>query len=326
VIVPERHRLTYERELERYRESGRLPLLGSRVEWLALRRDGREFPVEVRIAVEADQEGATFTVFFSDITERRRAEEERRAAEAQFHARQRQMEQQIEQASRIASLGRVSASVAHEFNNLLMGIAPFAELLEQRSHGEESLAKPARHIRSAVRRGQRLTNEILRFTRPPECHLKTVDLASWLPSICEEARGLAGSRTLETELPETLQIRADADQLAQVLLNLVQNARDATPSTGTVTLGAARAETVPFLRTQLPAGERLMTLYVRDNGCGVAPHVVERIFEPLFTTKKEGHGIGLAVAWQIVAQHGGQILIDTAAGVGSTFHVVLPLE
>jgi two-component system, cell cycle sensor histidine kinase and response regulator CckA len=326
VLVPERYRSKYEQELERFRDTGRLPMLGCRVEWLALRRDGTECPVEVRITAEADQEGATFTVFLSDITERRRADEDRRAAEARFHARQRQMEQQIEQASRVASLGRVSASVAHEFNNLLMGMAPFAEVLAQRSRADESLSKLARHILNAVRRGQRLTDEILRFTSPPEPRLGTVALASWLPLICEEARGIAGARTLETEIAEALQIRADSDQLAQVLLNLVTNARDATTPGGTVTLGAARAEDVPFLRARLPAGERLLTLFVRDDGSGIPPHVVDRIFEPLFTTKKEGHGIGLAVAWQIVAQHGGQILIETECGVGSTFHLVLPFQ
>jgi signal transduction histidine kinase len=126
-------------------------------------------------------------------------------------------------------------------------------------------------------------------------------------------------------LPEELTIRADGDRLSQVLLNLVKNACEATPRTGTVTVGAARAETVPFLRAQLPPGERLATLFVRDNGSGIPPEVVERIFEPLFTTRRAGHGIGLALASQIVAQHSGQILIDTAPERGSTFYLVLPL-
>lgn len=286
ILVPERYRAKCEQELERFRDAGRLPMLGCRVEWIALRRDGTEFPVEVRITPEADEEGAAFTVFVAEITERHR--------------------------------------VAHELNNLLMGIRPFAELLERRSHSDESLLKPARHILNAVRRGQRLTDEILRFTRAPEPRLASIDVSSWLPAICEEARGLVGSRKLETEIAEALRIRADADQLAQVLLNLVKNARDATPPNGTVTIGAARAEDVPFLRTRLPTSERLITLYVRDNGSGIPPNVVERIFEPLFTTKKEGHGFGLAVVWQIVTKHGGGIVIDTARGVGSTFYVVLP--
>jgi signal transduction histidine kinase len=225
----------------------------------------------------------------------------------------------------VASLGRVSASVAHEFNNLLMGMSPFAQVLEHRSRDDDALAKPVQHIRDAIRRGQRLTDEILRFTKPPESRVVTIDLTTWLPRMCEEARGIAGSRTITVELPEPLQIRADVDQLAQVVLNLVTNARDATADDGAITLGAARVEDVPFLRTRVAAGERLMTLYVRDNGCGIAPEVAERIFEPLFTTKRGGHGIGLALAWQIVTHHGGQIVIDSEEGAGATFHLVLPL-
>lgn len=448
LIVPARYREQHQRALAHFIASGELPLLGRRVEWRALRRDGSEFPVEVRVAAETDEEGATFTAFMADITERRRAEENRRASDMKFRAvvdhlhrryesilnsmwdgvhgldlagnvifenpaaatmlgwapaeligrsahalvhhsdadgnplpdhtcpihaprsdhtvrctsddlfwrkdgtpvrieytatpmldehgqitgtvvtfrdvtRHRQMEQQIEQTSRVASLGRVSASVAHEFNNLLMGVTPFAEVLQSRSRGDTAMTALATHILDVVRRGQRLTDEILRFTSPPVSHLEMLDLSSWLETICEEARGIVGSRKLTTELTGPLRIHADRDQLSQVVLNLVKNARDATPAHGAVTLGAARADIVPFLRTRLPHAEQLMTLFVRDNGTGIAAHVVERIFEPLFTTRKGGHGIGLALAWQIIAQHGGQILIDTQPGAGTTFHLVL---
>jgi signal transduction histidine kinase len=238
----------------------------------------------------------------------------------------RAMEQKIEQASRVASLGRVSASVAHEFNNLLMGMSPFAEVLRSRTAGDEALARAVQHILNVVRRGQRLTDEILRFTRPPEPILAPVDLAAWLPAFCEEARGLVEGRTMVVELPAALPVRADADQLSQVMLNLVINARDATPCGGRITIGAAPAGEIAFLRKQLAGCERMAALYVRDTGSGIPPESLERIFEPLFTTKENGTGLGLAVALQIMRRHEGEILVDTEPGAGTAFYLVLPVR
>ncbi|MFL6246490.1 MAG: PAS domain S-box protein [Thermoanaerobaculia bacterium] len=274
------------------------------------RKDGTPIRVEYVSAPMLDEQGriAGAVVTFRDMT------------------RQRHMEQQIEQASRVASLGRVSASVAHEFNNLLMGMWPFAEILRSRSAGDESLAKPIQHIFNVIRRGQRLTDEILRFTRPPEPVVGPIDAASWLPAVAHEARGLLDGRMLDVELPDELHLHADADQLSQVMLNLITNARDATLPGDTIVIGAARASEIPFLQQQLGGCERMAALYVRDTGCGIPPQSLEQIFEPLFTTKKTGNGLGLAVAFQIMKQHEGQILIDTEVGVGSTFYLVLPVS
>ena len=564
VIVPERYREQHRRGLTHFAETGDAPLLGKRVEWTALRRDGSEFPVEVRITAEAGQAGMTFTAFIADITERRRAEDERSATEAKFRAlvehtsdviflygadgtfayaspavtrmlgykpaelvgrdpddfihpddiaylrqrfstppagnaipvlaefrfhhkngswrnlevlranrlsdpavhaivgnvrdvtgrrqaqqaldtlrrryelilnsitdgvhgidlagnvvfenpagsamlgwrpaeligraahqtihhsradgsprpesecpmhwtladgavrcseddvfwrkdgtalrveytaapmldeqgriagavvtfrdisKQKQMEQQIEQGLRVASLGRVSASVAHEFNNLLMSIAPSAELL-RRKIDNPALEKPVTHVIDAVRRGQRLTDEILRFTNPPEPHIQRIDLTAASRELCEEARGILAERRVEIEMPAELEVRADADQLSQMMLNLITNARNATQVGGKVTIGAAPAASIAFLRKQLAGAERFVALYVRDDGCGISAEEKERIFEPFFTMRtRGGTGLGLAVVYRIVAQHGGHILIDSEVGRGSTFYVVLP--
>lgn len=222
------------------------------------------------------------------------------------------------------SLGCVSASLAHEFNNLPMGLAPFAEILHRRAQDDPALEKPVRHILNVVRRGQRLTDEILRFTNPAEPRMEAVDLAALLREFGEEARGILIGRRLELELPTALIVHADRDQLSQVLLNLVMNARNATEAGGVVTLGAAPASSIPFLREHLPAPEDFAALYVRDNGCGIAPEIRERMFEPFFTTRKNGGtGLGLAIAWRIAAAHGGRILIESGAARGTAFYVLL---
>jgi PAS domain S-box-containing protein len=273
------------------------------------RNDGKEIRVDYTTAPMLDEQGriAGAVVTFRDVS------------------KQKQMEQQIEQAARVESLGRVSASVAHEFNNVLMGIRPFAEVLQRKAAEDQTLDKAVTHVLNAVRRGQRLTDEILRFTNPPEPRMETTDLAGLLRGFGDEARGILSERRMELELPEALEIRADADQLSQVLLNLVANARNATPAWGEVTMGAAPAASIPFVREHVPAPEQFAVLYVRDNGCGISEEAKERIFEPFFTTRKEGGtGLGLAVAWRIVSQHGGQILIDSDIGKGTAFYVVLP--
>ena len=284
---------------------GRVRFSDHEVFW---RKDGSEIRVEYTTAPMLDEQGriAGAVVTFRDVSA------------------QKQMERQIEQAARVESLGRVSASVAHEFNNLLMGLGPFAEVLRRKATEDTTLQKAVAHVIHAVRRGQRLTDEILRFTKAEAPRIARVDLAAFLEELSDEARGILTGRELEVELPEGLEICADADQLAQVMLNLVTNARDATSEHGLVAIGAAPASSIPFLREELPNAERLAALYVRDNGRGIAPEARHRIFEPFFTTRKSGGtGLGLAIACRIVSEHGGQILVESEVGKGATFYVVL---
>ena len=439
LIIPERFRAKHHRAMRAFFDRGDASSIGKRVEWVALRRDGSEFPIEVRITAEGDSSGMTFTAFISDITERvasqaaldqlrRRYElildsicdgvhgvdlegnfifenpaaaailgwkhtellglpahqtthhsradgSPRPISECAMHAtladgcartsaddvfwrkdgspvrvdytsapmvdeqgritgavvtfrdisKQKQMEQQIEQAARVASLGRVSASVAHEFNNLLMSLSPFAEALRRKAQEDPSLEKPVRHVINAVRRGQRLTDEILRFTNPAEPRLEPVELSALIRELSDEARGVLGERKVELELDPNLETRADADQLAQVLLNLVTNARDATKRCGVVTIGAAPALELPFVRDQLAEPERFVAFYVRDNGTGISADARQHIFEPFFTSgKRNGMGLGLASAFRIVTSHGGRIFCESEEGRGTTFYVVLP--
>ena len=273
------------------------------------RKDGTSIRVEYTAAPMVDEEGkiAGAVVTFRDIS------------------RQKQMEEQIEQGLRVASIGRVSASVAHEFNNLLMSLGPSAEWLRRKAANDPALEKPVKHVVDAVRRGHRLTEEILRFTNPPQPRMRQIDLAVLVREFWDDARSFLAERRVEIEMPAPLEVRADADQLFQVLLNLAANARNATRDGGTVTIGAAPADAIPFLCEQVSSVRRFAALYVRDDGCGISAETKERILEPFFTTRKYGGtGLGLAVSWSIVTQHGGRILIDSEKGRGSTFYVVLP--
>jgi PAS domain S-box-containing protein len=274
------------------------------------RRDGTSFPVEFSAAPILDRGiVAGAVVVFTDVSERKL------------------LQAQLEQVDRLSSLGRLAATIAHEFNNVLMGIQPFAELLS-RQRPDESVQRATAHILRAVQRGRSVTQGILRFTKPAEPVKETVDVAEWLPSLEGALSAILGSDipiriTVEGE---KLLIRGDRHQLEQVLTNLAVNARDAMNGRGELAISAERGvagQTFPFGTVR--AIETYLHLCVSDNGSGMDAKTLKHIFDPFFTTKRSGTGLGLAVVHQIVQLHGGGIFAESVAGKGSVFHLFLPL-
>ncbi|HKR62963.1 MAG TPA: PAS domain S-box protein [Thermoanaerobaculia bacterium] len=258
-----------------------------------VRGDGTPVPVEYSAAPVIDAGVRVGVVIsFSDISERQR------------------LEARLEQADRLSSLGRLAATVAHEFNNVLMGISPFVEVMRRGRNVEASLE----HIARAVKRGKRITEDILRFTQPAEPVRAAIDTVSWLDQVVHEARTLLPKHyQLECAVePRDLLIYGDANQLHQIFSNLILNARDAMPKGGTLSIRARREEHAAHF-------------IVRDTGIGMSAETLRHIFEPFFTTKKTGTGLGLSVAEQVVQRHGGTIDVESAPGAGTTFHVYLPL-
>jgi two-component system cell cycle sensor histidine kinase/response regulator CckA len=265
------------------------------------RKSGESFPVDFNCSPIYENDVITgCVVMFEDITERKR------------------LERQLEQANRVSSLGRVAATIAHEFNNVLMGIQPFAEVI-RRNTTEEKMQKAASQIINSVARGKRVTQEILRFTQPAEPAKQPVDLKDWLEQLVPELQAATGQRIrIEVEAPpEPVIVACDSAQMQQVITNMVLNARDAIPDGGTITIRIAASG------GDVPAGMALLS--VRDTGTGMMPGVLQNIFEPLFTTKRSGTGLGLAVAQQVVVRHGGTIHVESQPGVGTSFYIFLPV-
>lgn len=224
-----------------------------------------------------------------------------------------QLQRQLEQHRRIESLGRVAATVAHEFNNVLMGLLPFADRMAQGRLPDDVYPKMAALLLHSVSRGRRLTEQILSFSKPAEPEPVPIALDEWLRDLTPELRALAGKGiTVDVRPPEASLIASiDPPQMQQVLSNLVVNASHAMPQGGTITIAAE-------------AGGDTICLTVTDQGTGMSPETLEQIFEPLFTTKRSGTGLGLAVAQQIVARHHGSIQATSKLGIGTTFEIVLP--
>ncbi|HEX9163986.1 MAG TPA: PAS domain S-box protein [Thermoanaerobaculia bacterium] len=274
------------------------------------RADGTPFPVEYTASPIIDSgEVKGAVVAFSDISARRR------------------LESKLEQANRLSSLGRLAATVAHEFNNVLMGIAPFAEVLRRESMSDRGNTA-VEQISRSVKRGKRITEDILRFTQPSEPALATFDAAGWLSTLALEARSLIGPKyTIDVDVPhEPLGIVGDAGQMHQSFINLILNARDAMPSGGRITMRLmTHSGRSHFDFAAIENPERFAHFIVEDEGHGMSAETLRHIFEPLFTTKKNGTGLGLSVARHVISRHGGEIFVESTIGQGTRFHLFIPL-
>lgn len=234
------------------------------------------------------------------------------------------MQSRIEQAQRLNSLGRLAATVAHEFNNVLMGIQPFAEVIG-RATTDERIVQASERIRQAVDRGRRISHEILRFTQPAQPTFVRIELARWITELADELRAVAGSaHSIELAIDDEPHVRVDTGQLAQSLTNIVLNARDAMPEGGVIRIGVSppRANG-SYSFGVIEESSAYAHLWIADAGPGIPPSVLPHIFEPLFTTKRNGTGLGLAVSHQSIQRQGGELLVDTSSH-GTTFHLFLP--
>jgi two-component system cell cycle sensor histidine kinase/response regulator CckA len=267
-----------------------------------VRSDGTRFEVEVScapIVVEDEVHGAVIT--FRDVTRRRL------------------LERELERAQRFSSIGQLAATVSHEFNNVLVGISPFVEVIEHKAGGDEILRVVLQRIQQAVQRGKQITREILKFAQAPEPRMVPIRLRSLFESSLPELQAIAGAR-IAVELPafdDGFAACVDPIQIHQALSNLVANARDAMHGVGTITIEVTAPP--PGAIPNEPAAEWIC-IAVADGGPGIEPHTLERIFEPLFTTKQAGGtGLGLPVVQQVVTAHGGILEVDSTVGIGTTF-------
>lgn len=228
----------------------------------------------------------------------------------------------LDDAKKLSSLGQLAASLAHEFNNVLMGIQPFVEVIARRASDIAGVSDAASNITRAIARGKRASQEILRFANPKEPQLRVIDAEIWLPGFLGHLRAaLPMSITLShTIRPEVRGIYGDREHLEQVITNLVFNARDAIAGPGAihVELSATRLA----VRTGEPG---FVLISVSDDGPGIPPHMLERVFEPLFTTKRNGTGLGLAIARRLIEGQGGMLTAENRPEGGSVFHICVPM-
>lgn len=300
-----------------------VPLLKKRLErpwgavmppavWRHKRKDGRVFEAEITSHdLEFGGRRATLVVA-QDVTERKH------------------LEDQLRQAQKMEAVGRLAGGVAHDFNNLLMIVKGHSELLLQESVTNEKVRRKAEQIDKAADRATALTRQLLAFSRMQVLQPKVISLNSIVKELGHLLPRLIGE---DVELlirtgDDLGLVRADANQIEQVIMNLAVNARDAMPHGGRLCIETSNAD----LDSSCQTTHRVLTpgpyvlLTVTDMGTGMDAETQAHIFEPFFTTKEKGKGtgLGLATVYGVVKQSGGFIWVYSEPGKGTSFKIYLP--
>jgi len=278
-------------------------------------KDGRVVPVEIAGNILMF-EGALYScAFVRDISERK------------------QLEQRLRQSEKMKAIGQLAGGVAHDFNNQLTGVSGYADLLSDRLDGDATAAHYVEQIQMAVRRAASLTQQLLTFARQENQISELVDLNA----IAKEAIGLL-ERSIDKKIVIVRNLDAreptvvgDASRLQSAILNLALNARDAMPSGGQLSI---RSDTV-LLDANFCAGQalpvepgRYVMLEVGDDGEGMTREVLDRLYEPFFTTKERGRGtgLGLSAVYGAVKSHRGTIEVRSEVAKGTVVRLYLPLH
>jgi PAS domain S-box-containing protein len=321
LIIPPRFRHAHGEGMRHFLHSGEGPYLGQRVEVTAMRADGSEFPAELAVDVAQGPEGRIFIGYLRDITERRRAEDDRV-----------RLEGQLRQAQKMEAIGQLTGGIAHDFNNILTGTMGYLTMAQEQAiqYGDTKLDRYLERAEQSSQRAKRLIQEMLTFSRGQRGEPRSLQLAPHLTDAI---------KLLQSSLPSSVEIdtRFDGDvpcvlldplHVEQVLMNLCINARDAMQGKGTLTimLRAARCGDCRCTSCHQPVEGAFVELAVADTGEGIEPAVLERMFEPFFSTKDvgSGSGMGLAMVHGIVHEYGGHIMVESEAGRGSVIRVWFP--
>ncbi len=311
-IIPEDQREEQKQWLEAFRRGETL----TGVERSRLRKDGTRIHVSISTAPLRDAQGriSGTLAIDSDITQRKLLEE------------------QFRQSQKLEAVGRLAGGVAHDFNNLLTVIMGYVEMLILEAGDQPELVDYANEVQYAATRASALTAQLLAFSRRQVSQPKVLDLNEIVTHSMKLLRRVIGEDIeIATHLdPKLGKVQADPIHIDQVIINLVVNARDAMGNGGKLTI-----DTANVMLDDLYAGRHIgvkagpyALLAIGDTGMGMTDEVKSRLFEPFFTTKEpgKGTGLGLSIVYGIVKQNGGEILVYSEPGKGTTFKIYLPMS
>ncbi len=301
-----------ERMLSLLRRTGRL----NPFEVTLLRKDRKPIRVRAWGVLRSNAEGKSdlLDAYIEDITE---------------HST---LEQQVRQVQKLEAVGRLAGGIAHDFNNILVVIRLSTELMLGKVTLDSPLSKPLLQVLNAADRAAALTRQLLALGRQQVLQIRTVNLNAVVTHTLQLLRRTIGEDIeLVTHFDQELRnTRLDPDQLAQIIMNLAINARDAMPQGGLLELGTQNVELdASYARNHGPVqpGKYVM-LAVTDSGTGIDSTILPRIFDPFFTTKEvgKGTGLGLSIVYGIVKQSGGYIWVYSEPGHGTTFKLYFPVS
>lgn len=282
------------------------------------RKNGSVFPVEISTGHIAER--GIVVAFVRDISER-----------LEMEARNNTLQEQLVQSQKMETVGRLAGGVAHDFNNILVVIMGYSEmLLQEPAACDSTVLDYIGEIRKACEKAQSITGQLLAFGRKQNLEKETVDLGRVANDFLKMMERLIGEDiSVAVESEDSLwHVEADASQIEQVLMNLAVNARDAMPKGGEIFIRTCNQRVTTqnrFFYGNLEPGDYVF-LEFSDTGCGMDDETAKHVFDPFFTTKEKGKGtgLGLSTVHGVVKQHGGEIYLKTRKGEGTVFTVCLP--
>lgn len=294
ILIPP-HYGDHSRYIKRFIKSRESNIIGKTLSLTGLRKSGEEFPLELGLSYLEKRGDITFTAIIRDVSE------------------QQKLEKKLLQSERLAAVGHSTSHVAHELKNPLMIIGGFTSQIK-RSMSEEQDIKKLDMILDEVMRLEKLVVDLGDFTKQYKLVKRQADLNAVLMDVTRIMSGIYPSDifSFERRLADDLvEISCDPDKLKQVFINLISNGFEAMKDGGTLEISTEMKESGLEIR-------------FRDNGTGIPDEELQHIFEPFYTTREKGHGLGLAISYRIVEAHHGEIAAISSPGEGTTFILRLP--
>ena len=297
-LMAEPYAAEHDGYIERYETTGEAKAIGQIRTVTARRKDGMLFPIELSVTEIDIDENVHYAAFIRDISDKV------------------ELQKQLVESEKLAAIGGTAAKIGHEIANPLNGIYLTLQLIEQRLNRQASVDERVTgdvlRIKKEIGRLNQLVQEFRTLSRQQDYHFRPMNPAPLLNETLDlqqlvlEARSIVISRHIADDLPWVL---VDEDRMKQALLNLIKNAGEAMPNGGTLTV-------------TVTASDGSVAIHIKDTGIGIAPG--SDVFQPFFTTKKEGTGLGLIIVRQIILAHRGTLVYDSEPGEGTTFHITLP--
>ncbi|HZE20484.1 MAG TPA: ATP-binding protein, partial [Desulfobaccales bacterium] len=298
IIIPPPYRAEHRSYVRRYVATREARVIGRHVRLKAMRRDGSEFPMSISFSVAEIRDTLYFTGIIRDITEYQ------------------EMADRVLQSERLAAVGDTVTHIAHEIKNPLLIIGGFARQLLKNPGLDDKARHKLSIMAEEVSHLEEMVAEMREFVRRPSVQKRPGQLGEALRRALDLFQDTLAENHIEVSLVEKTSLPPvpfDPNQLHQVFINLIKNALEAMPEGGKITI------------TSRVRGDNA-EIKITDTGEGMTPDVAANIFQPYFTTKEKGTGLGLANCQSIIQEHGGSILVDSHPGRGTTFTILLPLE
>lgn len=308
IFVPEGSRKAHENGFKQLLETGKSKVFEGGLQVLGRKKDGRVFPMELRVTSILQQGQQLFVGTVRDITNRIEAEKRLETAQRQIIASQ-----------KLAAVGELAAGVSHEVLNPVNIISVHTQVLQRKTLNDPGLQVFCTKIRNEINRIQKIMGSLLEFSRKGTAQFERGYLRNDIEKVLalvEDEYKLDNINIIRHWCGDAVELLYDADKMRQVFLNLIHNAKQSMPQGGTITVGCKTIEVSDFHQFTFS-----------DTGVGMSEEVRLRVFEPFFTTKMEGEGtgMGLSIVDGIIEQHGGKIAVESKKDKGTTFTIWLPV-